>query len=575
MKKSFFKFYNFLNKKEKIKLKLILFITSLSFILEFLSIASIPLFFGLVTENLLIVQNFQEFLSIFNIKYVADDEKIIKIGILIVFIFVSKNFLLSYLLFYENKFYKNIKNRLSENIYSNFVHSEYEKLLNFNPSNISRTIVSVNDVFLYVQSLVGLFKEILAVLAIFLILILVNPQIVIIISLLFTLALYGYFKFLKPFLKKAGEENQNLLSKIIKLLNETFGSIKELRILKKEKKIEEIFLKNINSYNKNFFYFNIIQKLPKILLEVIFLTLMMGLTLLFIKKDQNFITLMPEIILYAIVSLRFIPAFNSLSTSLTYLKIGEASVNVIFNDLKKLSIVNKNQRNLLNTKKEKLYDNYLFIENLKFKYPKNSANTINSINVKIDKGNKIAISGKSGSGKSTFMHLMLSILKPNSGNIYYKGKSIFDFSSQWLDRISYVSQSCYLLDASIGANITFNFDKKVDKRKLNEAINLANLGDFIKAQSSGIDTFVGNDGIKISGGERQRIAIARAIYKNSEIIFMDEFSSALDEKNEEIIFLNLLKIFKEKTIILISHRPKIIQYCDRNFHIKKGKLEFL
>lgn len=575
MKKSFFKFYNFLNKKEKIKLKLILFITSLSFILEFLSIASIPLFFGLVTENLLIVQNFQEFLSIFNIKYVADDEKIIKIGILIVFIFVSKNFLLSYLLFYENKFYKNIKNRLSENIYSNFVHSEYEKLLNFNPSNISRTIVSVNDVFLYVQSLVGLFKEILAVLAIFLILILVNPQIVIIISLLFTLALYGYFKFLKPFLKKAGEENQNLLSKIIKLLNETFGSIKELRILKKEKKIEEIFLKNINSYNKNFFYFNIIQKLPKILLEVIFLTLMMGLTLLFIKKDQNFITLMPEIILYAIVSLRFIPAFNSLSTSLTYLKIGEASVNVIFNDLKKLSIVNKNQRNLLNTKKEKLYDNYLFIENLKFKYPKNSANTINSINVKIDKGNKIAISGKSGSGKSTFMHLMLSILKPNSGNIYYKGKSIFDFSSQWLDRISYVSQSCYLLDASIGANITFNFDKKVDKRKLNEAINLANLGDFIKAQSSGIDTFVGNDGIKISGGERQRIAIARAIYKNSEIIFMDEFSSALDEKNEEIIFLNLLKIFKEKTIILISHRPKIIQYCDRNFHIKNGKLEFL
>ena len=173
------------------------------------------------------------------------------------------------------------------------------------------------------------------------------------------------------------------------------------------------------------------------------------------------------------------------------------------------------------------------------------------------------------------MHLMLSILKPNSGNIYYKGKSIFDFSSQWLDRISYVSQSCYLLDASIGANITFNFDKKVDKRKLNEAINLANLGDFIKAQSSGIDTFVGNDGIKISGGERQRIAIARAIYKNSEIIFMDEFSSALDEKNEEIIFLNLLKIFKEKTIILISHRPKIIQYCDRNFHIKNGKLEFL
>ena len=128
------------------------------------------------------------------------------------------------------------------------------------------------------------------------------------------------------------------------------------------------------------------------------------------------------------------------------------------------------------------------------------------------------------------MHLMLSILKPDSGNIYFKGKSIYEYSNSWLESISYVSQSCYLLDASIQSNIAFNFDKKIDKQKLHEAISLANLGDFIKTLPSGVNTFVGNDGIKISGGERQRIAIARAIYKSSDIIFMDEFSSALDEK---------------------------------------------
>ncbi len=574
MKKTFLKFYGFLNKKEKIKLNFILFITSLSFILEFLSIASIPLFFGLVTKNLLIIENFKEFLSIFNLELVIDNEIIIYIGILIVLIFVSKNILLSFLLIYENKFYENIKNRLSENIYSNFIYAEFESLLDFNPSNISRTIVSVQDVFLYIQSLVGLFKEILAIFAIFLILILVNPQIVMIISLLFSLITYGYFKFLKPFLKKAGEENQNLISNIIKLLNETFGSIKELRILKKEEKIEEIFLRSVKNYNKNFFYYNVIQKFPKILLEVIFLTLLMGITILFLKKDQSFITLMPEIILYAIVSLRFIPAFNSLSTSFTYLKIGEAAVNVIFSDLKRLSIVNKAENKLIsNFTKEKNNNEYLLVENLRFRYPQSSADTIQSINLKIDKGNKIAISGKSGSGKSTLMHLMLSVLKPDSGNIYFKEKSIYDKSINWFSKISYVSQSCYLLDASIESNIAFNFDKKIDKQKLTEAIKLTNLGDFIKGQPSGINTFVGNDGIKISGGERQRIAIARAIYKDSEIIFMDEFSSALDEKNEEIIFLNLLKIFKDKTIILISHRPNVIRYCDKKIIMKDGKLE--
>ena len=129
MKKTFLKFYGFLNKKKKIKLNFILFITSLSFILEFLSIASIPLFFGLVTKNLLIIENLKEFLSIFNLELVIDNEIIIYIGILIVLIFVSKNILLSFLLIYENKFYENIKNRLSENIYSNFIYAEFENLL--------------------------------------------------------------------------------------------------------------------------------------------------------------------------------------------------------------------------------------------------------------------------------------------------------------------------------------------------------------------------------------------------------------------------------------------------------------
>ena len=192
--------------------------------------------------------------------------------------------------------------------------------------------------------MVGLFKEILAIFAIFLILILVNPQIVMIISLLFSLITYGYFKFLKPFLKKAGEENQNLISNIIKLLNETFGSIKELRILKKEEKIEEIFLRSVKNYNKNFFYYNVIQNFQNIIRSYIF-DIVNGNNNSFSQKNQNFITLMPEIILYAIVSLRFIPAFNSLSTSFTYLKIGEAAVNVIFSDLKRLSLVNKVEKN--------------------------------------------------------------------------------------------------------------------------------------------------------------------------------------------------------------------------------------
>ncbi len=576
MKKTFFKLYNFLDQSEKNKLKFIFFITSLSFVLEFVSISSIPIFFGLVTEKQIIIDNFLKFLLFFGIEIILTKEIIIFIGIVVVAVFLIKNLLLFYLLIYENKFYEHVKNRLSEKLYSDFINSDYEKLLNFNPSDISRTIVSsVNDAFLYIQSLVGLYKELLAILAIFLLVFLVNPQTVIFIFLLFSIVLFGYYKFLKPFLHNAGRENQFLLSKIIKVLNETFGSLKELRILKKEKDIKENFLIDINTYNRNFLYFNIIQRLPKIFLEIIFLVALMLMTLYFINKNQDFVTLMPEIILYTIVSLRFIPAFNSLSSSFTYLKIGEASINTIFDDLKRLT--NKSNGEIskkLNVIVNSLKQKFISIENLSYKYPSKNNFTLREINTNLDKGNTVVITGSTGSGKTTLMNLMLGFLKPSDGNIFYYGESIYNSPRIWSNHISYVSQSCYLMDTSIKNNITFNFtEEQTDFEKLEKAINLSNLDSFIESLPQKANTSVGNDGIKISGGERQRIAIARAIYKNSEIIFMDEFSSALDAKTEESIFKNLSKEFKEKTIITISHRENIIKNSDIILNMFKGNLD--
>ena len=576
MKKTFFRLYNFLNRNEKNKLKFIFFITSLSFILEFVSISSIPIFFGLVTEKQIIIENFSKFLLFFGIEMILSKENIILIGIIVVMIFLIKNLLLFYLLIYENKFYEHVKNRLSERLYSDFIFSDYERLSNFNPSNISRTIVSsVNDAFLYIQSLVGLYKELLAILAIFLLILLVNPLTVIFIFLLFSVVLFGYYKFLKPFLHNAGRENQFLLSKIIKVLNETFGSLKELRILKKEKDIKDNFLIDIYTYNRNFLYFNIIQRLPKIFLEIIFLAALMLMTLYLFRKNQDFVTLMPEIILYTIVSLRFIPAFNSLSSSFTYLKIGEASINTIFDDLKRLTYKSDNEKSkklnvILKSSKQK----FLSIENLSYKYPGKKDFTLKDININLDKGNTVVITGSTGSGKTTLMNLMLGLLKPSEGNIFYYGENIYSLSRIWSNHISYVSQSCYLMDTSIKNNITFNFaQEKIDSEKLEKAINLSNLDKFVDSLPQRANTQVGNDGIKISGGERQRIAIARAIYKNSDTIFMDEFSSALDAETEELIFKNLSKEFKQKTLITISHRENIIKNSDVILNMFKGNLE--
>ena len=284
---------------------------------------------------------------------------------------------------------------------------------------------------------------------------------------------------------------------------------------------------------------------------------------------------MPEIILYTIVSLRFIPAFNSLSSSFTYLKIGEASINTIFDDLKRLNYKSDNEKSkklnvILKSSKQK----FLSIENLSYKYPGKKDFTLKDININLDKGNTVVITGSTGSGKTTLMNLMLGLLKPSEGNIFYYGENIYSLSRIWSNHISYVSQSCYLMDTSIKNNITFNFaQEKIDSEKLEKAINLSNLNKFVDSLPQRANTQVGNDGIKISGGERQRIAIARAIYKNSDTIFMDEFSSALDAETEELIFKNLSKEFKQKTLITISHRENIIKNSDVILNMFKGNLE--
>lgn len=577
MKKTFFKLYEFLNSSEKNKFSFILLVTFLTFILEFVSLFSIPAFFGLITENELIIKNFEKLFDAFNLKISLDRQNIIYIGIIIIFIFFVKNLLSFFLLVYENKFCENVKNRLTEKLYSNFVYSDFEKLISFNPSNISRTVSSsVNEAFLYMQSIIGLFKELLAIIAIFLILLIVNPQAVIIIFVLFSIIIFNYFKFIKPFLHNAGIENQNLQSKIIRILNETFGSIKELRVLNKENEIKNYFLKDVKTYNKNFRFFNIIQRLPKILLEVIFLIVLMLVTIYFFGKNQSLISLMPEIILYTMISIRFIPAFNSLSSSFTYIKIGGAAINIIFNDLKKLQKskddykISKNRNIIYKNGK----DNFLTIKNLFYQYPNKSNFTLENINVSIDAGSTVVITGSTGSGKTTLMNLILGFLKPTSGNILHFGKNIQELKENWFNKISYVSQSCYLMDTSIKNNITFNFiEENVDHQKLEKAIKLSNLSKFVESLPQKENTLVGNDGVKISGGERQRIAIARAIYKNSNIVFMDEFSSALDAKTEENIFKNFLKEFENKTIITISHRENIIKKSDVILNMTNKNLE--
>ena len=215
------------------------------------------------------------------------------------------------------------------------------------------------------------------------------------------------------------------------------------------------------------------------------------------------------------------------------------------------------------------------LSNIDFKYDK-SKFILKNINLSIKRNQFFAISGESGSGKSTLLKIVLGLLEPTSGNISVDDQSILLNKNQWQEKISFVPQDVFILDNTLINNITLEIDEnKIDFEKLEVAINFSNLKNFIEELPNGQNTILGDKGSKISGGQKQRIGIARAIYSNSEIIIFDESTSSLDEKTEAEIFENIKKLKENKTIIFVTHRKIVKEYCDNFYLLENNTLKKL
>ena len=568
-----------LGNKNVFTLKIFLFLNILMFFLEALSILSIPLFVSSIVDSEQLINKINDFKNI-NFLDLNKFSLIKYISILVIFIFLFKNLFLLILNFYQGKFIEKVKTDTSNSLYEHYLNMPYLGHLNKDPSTLTRNvIVSTDGLFIFINHLMNLTRESVAILVILFLLIWTSPILSLSLIIFFSILIFSYLRIIKPKIKLKSNYNNQLRKQITQLIFESFNSIKDLKVSMKEKYIQNFFSANISKYEKNLFYFQFTEKLPKIFLELFSIIFVSLAALLFFSFTENFTNYLAQISLIVICIFRFIPAFNGVAVSSVYLKIARPDLKNLSNEILEIkkfdeernSNIHENKLDLLEDKHK---NSFLLIKNLNFNYNEKTS-PIFDVDLRINKGDIIGITGDSGAGKSTFFYLMLGLLSPNKGNIFYKEKSIFDNLKEWRKKISYVSQNSFLLDGTIQKNIAFNYveDEKIDQSKINKALTTAELKTKIDRLSGGLNSQVGHGGIKLSGGEKQRVAISRALYNSPEIIFMDESTSALDVITEKKIIQSIQKNYSNITILIIAHRKSTLELCDKVFKLSNGRLD--
>ena len=387
---------------------------------------------------------------------------------------------------------------------------------------------------------------------------------------LLTIMLLGYDKLFRKKIHIYGKKANEAATLMVQGIHEGIEGLSEIRVLGKESyfhsKVQEQAVKFADYQAKT----RVIVTSSKFLLELVLISFIVFLVFLMIGVGEDLQTLMPTLALFGVASIRLLPSATALSSNLMQIRFGRNAVDLLNKDLEYINFLDI---------KTTTSDNALFINdftslnvnNISFKYDCAKSIAIKNISMSLKRGEAIGIIGTSGSGKTTLINLLLGLLDPDSGEIFFDGLSLQENKELWQRQVAYIPQQILLIDDTLKKNIAFGINEKdIDDEKVTDSIDKASLLNVIKGLPDGVETILGERGVKLSGGQRQRIALARAFYHDRNILIMDESTSALDNETEKEIIREIKKLHGKKTMIVIAHRHSTVAHCDRIYKIEKG-----
>ncbi|MCM3724914.1 ABC transporter ATP-binding protein/permease [Neobacillus cucumis] len=583
MKETIKKIWVLFNKREKKKLILLFFMLIIAAIFETTGIGLIVPFVGIVTNPKMIKE--QSILS--NIYSLLDFQStnafvLFAVGVLLS-VFIIKNAYLLVFYYLQYRVIYNQKVKLSSAMFREYLTKPYTFHLQRNSAellrNINGEVPKVFDGILLASF--QLLTEILVIISILSLLIVTAPIATFTSGLLLGGSVLLFFKIFRNKITFLGKESQRVSREVIKWVNQGLGASKEIKVSGKESYFVDSYSVQSRVMANNTIYKNMLDQVPRMFIETLLVSVVLITMIILVFQGTDTSKLVATMSLFAMAAFRLMPSIQRIVATLTTIRFSQPALTVVYNDLVKdnsgRSLIDKevdyNSRTVKFLAGEKIFNNSIKLENVDFRYPNQEKHSIKNVSLTIPIGNSVAFVGTSGAGKTTIVDIILGLLEPEKGQVLVDGKNLIELMPLWQKKIGYIPQSIYLSDESIRKNVAFGInDKEIDEDAVQKAIVDAQLKDFVDSLPEGLDTVVGERGVRLSGGQRQRIGIARALYHNPEIIFLDEATSALDNDTEKEIMKSIDGLKGEKTLIIIAHRLSTIENCDIVFKVDKGRL---
>ncbi len=581
MKKIIKKLMVLLDGRQKRIMVLLVFLMLIGAVLETLGVSLVIPVMNVVMDEHAVENNkyLQVICDILRIEYNDTRKLMIFTMLALIGVFVVKNIFLFIQQKAQLRFVYTNQFATSRRMMINFMERPYEYYLNADTSVIQRSITSdVNNMYGLILALLQLFSEAIVFVCLVLVSLATDVWMTVTVTLLLVVVLAIIKGILKPIMKKAGEENQDYYSGLYKWIDQSVMGIKEIKVANKENYFINEYAKCGAGYVSAVQRYNLYNATPRLLIETVAIAGMILYMMFQILQGTAVSEIVPQVAALAVAAMRLIPCANRINNHLTSISYFEPFFMGVSDNLQE-EIRDESINYDENAYKQKVKVDKLEIKekielkDIVYKYPNTEVLIFDHADMEIPVGKSVGIVGTSGAGKTTVVDILLGLLRLQSGEILADGVEVREHYQSWLKNIGYIPQSIFMIDSTIRKNVAFGYaDEDIDDEKVWRALKEAQLDEFVRGLPEGLDTSIGERGIRISGGQRQRIGIARALFEDPEVLVLDEATSALDNETEAAIMDSINRLHGKKTLIIIAHRLQTIEKCDMVYRVENGKV---